>query len=660
MLKQWLAIKKEGIYCIPGDFYIDPIYPVPTAIITHAHGDHARSGHQKVLAHSYTIDIMEIRYGKDCAINLQRLDYYERIQVKNVEFYLLPAGHILGSAQIVIEYQGLRLIISGDYKRALDPTCTPFVVEPCDIFITEATFGLPIFKHPPIETEVNKLLTSLHTFPNRCHLIGVYALAIMANTFDFPTFNRALIKELTINITDPFLFELSYDFVGDISETIALLWPEPALYTELPLLSDILVTFKSLAKSEIKPYLMRLLNGSNSSERWAILKLGTRSLRIGISERFLKNALAKYGDVNVQEIEKIWHGIQPPYIELFTWLEKKGAIPLNEKSIFFHPVMLSHVLDEKDVQQINAEQFAFERKYDGIRVQIVSHNQEKALFTRTGENISSSFLDLLLSIKGNVVLDGELIINTSNGVGSFNDLQKRLNRKSLSNKLLSEAPAGIILYDILIWDEIDLRALSFIERRQKLEKWFSLNRADNILLSELLTFRDEHTLFQLKQQILDENHPAVEGLMIKHKLSPYLSGRPKGHWYKWKQDPLLIDAVLMYAQRGHGKRSSYFSDYTFGLWKDGQLLPIGKAYFGFTDEELKQLDHWVRNNTIQRFGPVQEVKKSLVFEIAFDAANLSLRHKSGVALRFPRINRIRWDKPAEEADQLDSLIKLIK
>lgn len=174
--KNWLAIKKAGLYCIPGQFYIDPMYPVAQAIITHSHADHARAGHQHVIAHAHTVAIMQIRYGEECAQTLQSLAYFERINVNDVEIYLLPAGHILGSAQIVIEYREARLIISGDYKRALDPTCEPFIVESCDVFITEATFSLPIFKHPPITTEINKLLTSLQTFPNRCHLIGVYAL----------------------------------------------------------------------------------------------------------------------------------------------------------------------------------------------------------------------------------------------------------------------------------------------------------------------------------------------------------------------------------------------------------------------------------------------------------------------------------------------------
>ena len=487
-----------------------------------------------------------------------------------------------------------------------------------------------------------------------------YALAIMAGTLEFPTFSRKLIKELMYEHVDPTLFEFSYDYVGDISETIALLWPESNTPSDLPLLSELIITFNQLPKTALKAYLADLLNRCNTTQRWALLKLGTGSLRIGISARFLKNTLARYGSVEAQDIERIWHGLKPPYETLFAWLENRSEAPIVKDQIYFHPVMLSHPLDEKDIDLLNIEEFAFERKYDGIRVQVVSTGEGKALYSRKGDEISHSFPDLLECIYGHVVLDGELVIKTSQGVGSFNDLQQRLNRKAISKRLLQESPAAIILYDILFIGEQDLRILPFIERRAHLEAWFKNHAEEHILLSELLMVNSAQNIRDLKQRILSENHPAVEGLMLKHIASQYVAGRPKGQWYKWKRDPLVIDAILMYAQRGHGKRSSYYSDYTFGLWKEDQLLPIGKAYFGFTDEELLQLDRWIRNHTKQRFGPVREVAKELVFEVAFDAVNMSSRHKSGVALRFPRINRIRWDKPAAEADRLENLIRLIK
>jgi DNA ligase-1 len=293
-------------------------------------------------------------------------------------------------------------------------------------------------------------------------------------------------------------------------------------------------------------------------------------------------------------------------------------------------------------------------------VQLISTSAGKALYSRTGDDISGTFPDVIATVDSAVVLDGELLLQKDNQIGSFNDLQQRLNRKSPTKKLLQEAPGYIILYDILSCGDADYRQLSFSERRQKLEAWYKEFKPANMALSEILNFNSIPELTQLQAKVLQETSPAVEGLMLKRKESIYVAGRPSGQWYKWKRDPYLIDAILMYAQRGHGKRSSFYSDFTFGLWKDDQILPVGKAYFGFTDEELQQLDKWVRHHTLQRFGPVREVEKSLVLEIAFEAVNISARHKSGFALRFPRISRIRWDKPAKEADVLDYLNKWLK
>ncbi|WED42039.1 cisplatin damage response ATP-dependent DNA ligase [Legionella cardiaca] len=488
-----------------------------------------------------------------------------------------------------------------------------------------------------------------------------YALAILADTLEFPTFGRALIKELMQERIDPYLFALSNDYVGDVSETLALLWPESSVKrTSLPNLSEIITALKELPKQSIASYLAELLSKSNVVERWALLKLGTGSLRVGVSARFVKKALAQYGNVDIQEIEHLWHGLLPPYIELFAWLEGRRSLPDISENIFFHPVMLSHPLKEKDLPSITAEVFFAEHKYDGIRVQVVCTSQNKALYSRTGDNISGSFPDALASINTPVVLDGELVIQSQQTIGSFNELQQRLNRKKVSEKILKEQPAAVILYDILEEQSIDLRPLPLKERRKKLEAWFANYRPHNMWLSELLPFSSPDSLLKLKEKVLAKQHVAVEGLMLKRKDGPYIAGRPVGYWYKWKRDPHLIDAVLMYAQRGHGKRSSFYSDYTFGLWHEEKLLPIGKAYFGFTDEELYQLDKWIRHHIEHHFGPVREVEKSLVFEVAFDAVNLSSRHKSGVALRFPRIHRIRWDKPASEADNLETLLALIK
>lgn len=256
-------------------------------------------------------------------------------------------------------------------------------------------------------------------------------------------------------------------------------------------------------------------------------------------------------------------------------------------------------------------------------------------------------------MNGTGVLDGELLAGRDFAPMNFNALQQRLNRKTLSAKLLTDYPAFIRLYDILFDGDEDVRSLPLVERRKRLEGWLQRNQNTYLDISGILPIPSWAELGEVRNKGAEEE--GHEGVMLKRKDSIYQAGRPKGPWFKWKRDPRLIDAIMMYAQRGHGKRSSFYSDYTFGVWKGNEIVPVGKAYSGFTDEELLKLDKWVRGNTINRFGPVREVKKELVFEVAFDSAQESTRHRSGVALRFPRINRIRWDKPAQEADTLENV-----
>jgi len=314
-----------------------------------------------------------------------------------------------------------------------------------------------------------------------------------------------------------------------------------------------------------------------------------------------------------------------------------------------------------------------EWKWDGIRVQAVSGKDEHGeavarLYSRTGEDISKSFPDLLEALRLPAAIDGELLILRGGRVQSFNVLQQRLNRKAVTAKLLAEFPAHLRAYDLLSEGNDDLRALPSVTRRNRLETYVERLKDPRIDLSPVVPF---HTWQELTAARADpasagagQDADAVEGVMLKRRDAAYVPGRPKGPWWKWKRDPMIVDAVLMYAQRGHGKRSSYYSDYTFGVWKDeGELVPVGKAYFGFTDEELKEIDRFVRRNTVDRFGPVREVTHEkdlgLVLEVAFEGLQRSTRHKSGIAMRFPRINRLRWDKPPGEADRLETLEKML-
>jgi DNA ligase-1 len=325
--------------------------------------------------------------------------------------------------------------------------------------------------------------------------------------------------------------------------------------------------------------------------------------------------------------------------------------------------MLAHPLDETAV---SLNEFAAEWKWDGIRVQLVRVAGQTRLYSRTGDDISGSFPEIAEAFDQDGVLDGELLVRGSGqgsadlhggAAASFNALQQRLGRKAVSSKMRAQYPAFVRLYDILFDGGEDLRGLSWTERRGRLEAFVPKLSAERFDLSQLIEAADFDQLSAIREGARDA---AIEGVMLKRRNSPYVPGRRTGLWYKWKRDPLTADCVLMYAQRGSGKRSSYYSDYTFGCWGvDGELLPVGKAYFGFTDEELKWLDRWVRNHTVQRFGPVREVTKELVLEVAFDSIHSSSRHKSGLAMRFPRISRIRSDKPAAEADSLETLGSLV-
>ena len=483
-----------------------------------------------------------------------------------------------------------------------------------------------------------------------------YALAAITRDLSLKNLKATTLKELTKERVDPVLFDLSYDYVGDMAETIALIWPthNPG---ELPNITEFIELVETTPKSELPKIVAGLLDIANPNERWALIKLVTGGLRIGISARLAKTALSRYSGKDLAEIEKIWHGMEVPYPALFAWLDGQSEKPEIPHAQTFHPMMLAHPIDEeKDFQRIVPDDFQAEWKWDGIRVQLVFDSQNRRMFSRTGDDISAAFPDVVENLNGTGVLDGELLVGHKFEPMTFNCLQQRLNRKKVVKKHLKEYPAFIRVYDILFDENNDIRDRTLIERRRILEHWFLKFPQTHLDLSKTLNFQDWNALGQIRARGAEIH--GHEGVMIKRKNSIYEAGRPKDKWYKWKRDPKLVDAILMYAQRGHGKRSSYYSDFTFGVWlgpqeAEGEIVPIGKAYSGFTDEELKELDKFVRSHTINSFGPVREIEKTLVVEVAFDSAHESPRHKSGVALRFPRIHRIRWDKPINEVQSLE-------
>jgi DNA ligase 1 len=488
-----------------------------------------------------------------------------------------------------------------------------------------------------------------------------YALAALTDGLFFRLPLRRILTGLIVPRVDPVLFDLSRDYVGDTAETIALIWPGAGAAAAPPRLAAVVETLQSALPMEVPELLSGWLDQLDATQRWALLKLLTGALRVGVSARLAKTALAEWSSVPLAEIEEVWHCVAPPYQELFAWLSGAGPRPETGTRATFRPLMLSHQIEDRELQSIEPDEFAAEWKWDGIRVQAAHQAGERRLFSRTGDDISGAFPDAIEAIPEGVVLDGELLVVRDGQVAPFNDLQQRLNRKSVTAAMLKSHPAHIRLYDILFEAGEDLRTLPFIERRARLEAWHRNHAPRRTDISDIVDFG---SIAELEALWEGARETGIEGLMLKRRTSPYLAGRPKGHWYKWKRAPLTIDAVLMYAQRGSGKRSSYYSDYTFGAWRDGEggapeLVPVGKSYFGFTDEELRELDAFVRNHTVESFGPVRQVEPKLVFEVAFDSVHQSKRHKSGVAMRFPRIARIRWDKPAEEADRLDTLKALI-
>jgi len=358
----------------------------------------------------------------------------------------------------------------------------------------------------------------------------------------------------------------------------------------------------------------------------------------------------------------LWHGLEPPFTDLFAWLDGKAPVPDVGDRITFKPLMLANPLDAADLATLSPEDFAAEWKWDGIRVQVAARQGRGRIFSRTGDEIGSAFPDIAESLTFDAVLDGELLVKREGEVAPFNDLQQRLGRKTVSAKMLQTYPAHVRLYDILFDEGEDLRNLPYQARRVRLQTWHDRTAPRRMDLSEQIPFDTWDALATLRE---GARAGGIEGLMLKRRDSAYLAGRAEGPWFKWKRDALVADCVVMYAQRGHGRRSSFYSDYTFGCWRpadDGgwELVPVGKAYFGFTDDELMQLDRWVRSNTRERYGPVRSVNPDLVFEVAFDSVHRSSRHKSGLAMRFPRIHRIRWDKPASEADRLEALLAMIE
>jgi DNA ligase-1 len=507
----------------------------------------------------------------------------------------------------------------------------------------------------------------------------VWTIAILSHRRPPRPVNTTLLREWASELANIplWLFEESYHIVGDLAETIALVVPSAKSSTEKTLTQFLkeMIELKKKSNDEKREYLFDNWKVLDYYERFVFTKLITGGFRIGVSQKLMTRALSKATEIDEDILAYKLMGKWDPNIISFQEL----IIEENESDYLSkpYPFYLAYAIEDKIEYLGGVTEWSVEHKWDGIRSQTIIRNNELFVWSRGEELVTDKypeFGEFIGAIPNGTVIDGEILPYPEGQIGTFNDLQTRIGRKSVSKALLKKVPVILKAYDLLEWQGEDIRSQPFIERRKLLEDLFqsvtSTTLSDRVLssLSNLPLQLSETLHFNSWEEVTKERECSrevhSEGLMLKRKDSPYLVGRKKGDWWKWKVDPLTIDAVLTYAMRGHGRRSNLFTDYTFALWNENEegekeLVTFAKAYSGLTDTEFRQVDNWIKKNTLERFGPVRSVTPQHVFEIAFEGIALSKRHKSGVATRFPRMLRWRKDKSIHEANTLDDLKALI-
>jgi len=496
----------------------------------------------------------------------------------------------------------------------------------------------------------------------------VHTLALFTDRKPRRQINSTLVKQYAMETANipPWLFEESYQVVGDLGETIALLLPPPE-GTNNKTLSEWMqeiIGLSGLTEEERKTWLLESWQMMTPQERFVFNKVLGGSFRIGVSQNLIIKALSELYSLEPAVLTHRIMGKWDPFTFSFSQLiqEEDASDDLSRPYPFFLAYAIQETSDQsKSAEEMEtalggADQWQAEWKWDGIRAQAIHRAGKIFIWSRGEDLVTDKFPELhpfLLELPEGTVLDGEAICFADGRPLPFNVLQTRIGRKNLTKKSLSESPMAFIAYDVLEHKGTDIRAWPLTERRQILEELYRQNSMKDVFrLSPAVSFENWADLYELRSRSR-ENH--AEGFMLKRRNSPYLTGRKRGDWWKWKVDPLSVDAVMIYAQKGHGRRADLYTDYTFGVWDGDKLVPFAKAYSGLTDKEIRQVDYFVKRNTVEKFGPVRTVKPQLVFEIGFEGINFSSRHKSGVAIRFPRILRWRHDKKIEEADTLDTL-----
>lgn len=507
-----------------------------------------------------------------------------------------------------------------------------------------------------------KILLLKNYFQQANSIDALWAIALMTHRRPKRIANTTLIKQWTAEFANiPFwLLDESHHIVGDLAETIAHIIPFETANNSFSLAETIekLITLTYKTEAEKKAFLFSIWQHTDSWERFVFNKIITGGFRVGVSDKLIVKALSLWLQKDENHItHRLMGNWSPESTTLENLLLQENAAENISKP---YPFYLAYAIEEIFFEENNAEDWLAEYKWDGIRGQIIVRQNELFIWTRGEELVTDKYPELHFLkeiLPDGTVLDGELLAFKNENILPFNKLQKRIGRKTVSKKMLQEVPVVFYAYDILEHEEKDIRQLPQQERKNILKNLVALLPQQQFLfLSETIVFNSWASLQQIQKNAREK---IAEGLMLKRKNSPYETGRKKGSWWKWKVQPYTIDAIMIYAMQGHGRRANLFTDYTFAVWHEDKLVPFTKAYSGLTDEEILEVDRFVKKNTIEKFGPVRSVKAELVFEIAFEGIAESKRHKSGIALRFPRISRWRKDKPAHEANTLEDLRKMI-